>query len=88
MATETLTGIQKAAVLLVQLGRERSAAVLKSLRENEVEEVLAEEVPVVLLTQLRLVHDVAVLTEEGRVQLALLAEQIPQQFLPVQVTHR
>ena len=42
MATDTLTGIQKAAVLLVQLGRERSAAVLKSLRENEVEEVLAE----------------------------------------------
>jgi flagellar motor switch protein FliG len=42
MATDTLTGIQKAAVLLVQLGRERSAQVLKSLRENEVEEVLAE----------------------------------------------
>jgi flagellar motor switch protein FliG len=42
MATDTLTGVQKTAVLLVQLGRERSAQVLKSLRENEVEEVLAE----------------------------------------------
>jgi len=42
MAIDTLTGVQKAAVLLVQLGRERSAQVLKSLRENEVEEVLAE----------------------------------------------
>lgn len=39
---ETLTGPQKAAVLLVQLGREKSAAVLKSLKENEVEEVLNE----------------------------------------------
>jgi flagellar motor switch protein FliG len=39
---EALTGAQKAAVLLVQLGREKSAAVLKSLRESEVEEVLNE----------------------------------------------
>ena len=38
----TLTGAQKAAVLLVQLGKDRSAAVLKSLRESEVEEVLSE----------------------------------------------
>jgi flagellar motor switch protein FliG len=37
-----LTGAQKAAVLLVQLGKDKSAAVLKSLRENEVEEVLNE----------------------------------------------
>jgi flagellar motor switch protein FliG len=42
MATDTLTGPQKAAVLLVQLGKERSALVLKSLRETEVEEVLGE----------------------------------------------
>ena len=42
MSTDTLTGVQKAAVLLVQLGREKSASVLKSLREKEVEEVLAE----------------------------------------------
>jgi flagellar motor switch protein FliG len=39
---EALTGAQKAAVLLVQLGREKSAAVLKSLRESEVEDVLNE----------------------------------------------
>jgi flagellar motor switch protein FliG len=40
--TATITGPQKAAILLVQLGRERSALVLKSLRESEVEEVLSE----------------------------------------------
>lgn len=39
---DTLTGAQKAAVLLVQLGREKTTAVLKTLRESEVEEVLAE----------------------------------------------
>jgi flagellar motor switch protein FliG len=42
MAADTLTGPQKAAVLLVQLGKERSALILKSLRESEVEEVLGE----------------------------------------------
>jgi flagellar motor switch protein FliG len=42
MAIDTLTGPQKAAVLLVQLGKERSALVLKSLRESEVEEVMGE----------------------------------------------
>ncbi len=40
--TTELTGPQKAAVLLVQLGKERSALILKSMRESEVEEVLAE----------------------------------------------
>jgi flagellar motor switch protein FliG len=40
--TKELTGPQKAAVLLVQLGKERSALVLKSMRESEVEEVLGE----------------------------------------------
>ena len=39
---EELSGAQKAAVLLVQLGKEKSATVLKSLRESEVEEVLNE----------------------------------------------
>ena len=39
---DELSGAQKAAVLLVQLGKEKSAAVLKSLRESEVEEVLNE----------------------------------------------
>jgi flagellar motor switch protein FliG len=38
----TITGPQKAAILLVQLGREKSALVLQSLRESEVEEVLNE----------------------------------------------
>ena len=38
----TLTGPQKAAVLLVQLGKERSAQLLRELRETEVEELLAE----------------------------------------------
>jgi flagellar motor switch protein FliG len=42
VAPAALTGPQKAAILLVQLGRERSALVLKSLRESEVEEILGE----------------------------------------------
>lgn len=42
MTVETLTGSQKAAVLLVQLGREKTAQILKSLRETEVEKVLGE----------------------------------------------
>jgi flagellar motor switch protein FliG len=40
--TTTITGPQKAAILLVQMGSERSALVLKALRESEVEEVLSE----------------------------------------------
>ena len=42
LRADELSGAQKAAVLLVQLGKEKSAAVLKSLRESEVEEVLNE----------------------------------------------
>ena len=42
LKADELSGAQKAAVLLVQLGKEKSAAVLKSLRESEVEEVLNE----------------------------------------------
>ncbi|MEN3361794.1 MAG: flagellar motor switch protein FliG [Mycobacteriales bacterium] len=40
--TEKLTGLRKAAVLLVQMGRQRSAAVLERLRDNEVEELTSE----------------------------------------------
>jgi flagellar motor switch protein FliG len=39
---EELTGVRKAAVLLVQLGKEHSAQVLKSLREPEIELLTAE----------------------------------------------
>jgi flagellar motor switch protein FliG len=42
VASRTLTGTQKAAVLLLQLGMERSALVLRSLRESEVAEIMAE----------------------------------------------
>ena len=42
LKADELSGAQKAAVLLVQLGKDKSAAVLKSLRESEVEEVLSE----------------------------------------------
>ena len=38
----SLTGVQKAAVLLLHMGPERSAAVLRALREPEVEELMAE----------------------------------------------
>ena len=43
----TLTGPQKAAVLLMQMGTDRAAKVLKTLRETEVEKIMAE------ITQLR-----------------------------------
>ena len=39
---KTLSGAQKSAVLLLQLGMERSALVLRSLREAEVAEIMAE----------------------------------------------
>lgn len=41
-ATKALSGTQKAAILLLQLGMERSALVLRSLRETEVAEIMAE----------------------------------------------
>jgi flagellar motor switch protein FliG len=40
--TEKMTGLRKAAVLLVQIGRERSAKVLAQLRDTEVEELSSE----------------------------------------------
>src|SRR2546429_5479707 len=40
--SDEMTGLRKAAVLLVQLGKERSAKVLSQLRESEVEELSAE----------------------------------------------
>ena len=42
MAIETMSGLRKAAVLLVQMGKEHSSQVLRSLRESEVEAVMAE----------------------------------------------
>lgn len=40
--TATLTGAQKAALLLLQLGRERAARVLAEMDEHEIEELTAE----------------------------------------------
>ncbi|HVM19825.1 MAG TPA: flagellar motor switch protein FliG [Egibacteraceae bacterium] len=40
-ATE-LSGVQKAAVLLMQMDRERAAAILRELRESEVADIMAE----------------------------------------------
>ncbi|MCR5272403.1 MAG: flagellar motor switch protein FliG [Lachnospiraceae bacterium] len=42
MATEELTGLQKAAVLLIALGPERSADIFKHLKEEEIEELTLE----------------------------------------------
>ncbi|WP_460460345.1 flagellar motor switch protein FliG [Angustibacter peucedani] len=42
LATQGLTGPQKAAVILMQLGRERSAPILSQMREAEIEEVATE----------------------------------------------
>jgi flagellar motor switch protein FliG len=42
VSTLEMTGLHKAAVLLVQIGKEHSAKVLKSLRQPEIEELTAE----------------------------------------------
>ncbi|MBO3129999.1 flagellar motor switch protein FliG [Dermatophilus congolensis] len=42
MSTAQLSGLRKAAILLVQLGKEHSAEILKQLREPEVEALTAE----------------------------------------------
>ncbi len=42
MSTDGLTGIQKAAVLLITLGPERSADIFKHLKEEEIEELTLE----------------------------------------------
>lgn len=39
---DTLTGVRKAAVLIMQMGTERSAKVLRSLRQSEVQEIMGE----------------------------------------------
>src|SRR5207302_10241847 len=38
----TLTGAQKAAVFILHMGKERSAGVLRSMRETEVADIMAE----------------------------------------------
>lgn len=38
----TITGIQKAAILLIVLGPERSAGIFKHLKEEEIEELTLE----------------------------------------------
>ena len=42
MANEELTGIQKAAILLIALGPEKSANIFKHLKEDEIEELTLE----------------------------------------------
>ncbi len=42
MAEEELTGLQKAAILLITLGPEKSAAVFKHLKEEEIEDLTLE----------------------------------------------
>jgi len=42
MSTASLTGTQKAAVVLLQLGRERAARVMAQLDETEIDEITAE----------------------------------------------
>src|SRR3989442_14875174 len=54
--TRALAGPQKAAVLLMQMGTDRAAKVLKTLRETEVEKIMAE------ITQMRSV-DAAVVDD-------------------------
>ena len=42
MATEDLNGVQKAAILLIALGPEKSAQIFKHLKEDEIEELTLE----------------------------------------------
>ncbi len=42
MSSEELTGVQKAAVLLIALGPEKSADIFKHLKEDEIEELTLE----------------------------------------------
>lgn len=42
MSEQTLTGTRKAAVMLIQMGKERSAKVMAQMRDSEVEEITAE----------------------------------------------
>ena len=41
-ADEKISGLQKAAILLITLGPERSAAIFKHLKEEEIEELTLE----------------------------------------------
>lgn len=41
MATADINGVQKAAILLITLGPERSADIFKHLKEEEIEELTA-----------------------------------------------
>ena len=42
MKEDTIKGIQKAAILLITLGPERSAGIFKHLKEEEIEELTLE----------------------------------------------
>ena len=42
MATEEISGIQKAAILLIALGPEKSASIFKHLKEDEIEQLTVE----------------------------------------------
>ena len=42
MANEDLNGVQKAAILLIALGPEKSAQIFKHLKEEEIEELTLE----------------------------------------------
>jgi len=39
MAAEEFSGVQKAAILLIALGPEKSASIFKQLKEDEIEEL-------------------------------------------------
>ncbi|MFA5566305.1 MAG: flagellar motor switch protein FliG [Acidimicrobiia bacterium] len=41
-AVENLTGVQKTAILLMAMGQERATTILKTMRESEVTEIMAE----------------------------------------------
>ena len=48
MGTEEYNGIQKAAILLIALGPEKSASIFKHLKEDEIEELTLERIKRIL----------------------------------------
>ena len=82
---QQLSGAAKAAVLLVQMGKEQSSRVLRSLGDSEVELVMAEIArlesidPATVSSVLREFHEIAT-ARNYYLQAELLPDPIPSDF--------
>ena len=73
MATGTLSGAQKAALVLLQMNREQSAQVMRQMSDNELSEISFE------IARLTTVEDQAVLTtvDEFNDRMAATVTSVP-----------